>query len=763
MIDVPLTANAVVVGGGIIGLSTAYHLARAGMEKVVLLERRKLGCGTTWHSVGSVGQVRGSKFLSELSVYTADLFRRLETETGMSTGFRKTGSIMLGLNRERVTEMQRTVAAARLYGLEATMLTTDEVTARIPFVKTDDVLAGMYLPDDGGTNPIDTVNAFAKAARLRGVSVMEDIEVLDFLVEAGSVQGVLTDKGTIECPRVAICAGFWSRELAEKAGARIPLLAAEHFYAVTEPINAFNAGMPMIRVPDERTYYKADAGKLLFGCFEEAAKPWGLNGIPPDFCFDSLPEDLDHFEPVLSQACIRMPLLAQAGIQLFFNGPEAFTPDGEFHIGELPNLRGLYTVSGMNSVGVMTSGGVGRLLSQIITEGSAGKDFALNDVARNQVFQTNMTYLAERTTETVGALYGMQWPGRQFSSARGVRQSPVHQALLQSGACMESIAGWERPAAFAPVSDERELVDSYTNPNWFSWALHECTAILDGCALADSTVSAKFVVPSCTALEDFIATLAPVGSRFVDGTFAAVSEQGTVDFVFSLYTLDHRTILILADAQDQVGLFAYLSRHLSGTSVFDATSSFAIFDVSGRTAEEGMTGHCDNLHLASNASPTETVEIGMAFVHRAWVPKLGQGTERIIVQSEYAASVWKTLRGDHPGIRLVGWRALNMVATLNARAVWRRDFDRTARPEETIPNGKDSGLVALSVEKSATPLWGGEPLLADGVPSGQVTSAAPDPKTGRYTLIARPFYSVSQKNTRFSILAGETELSAELL
>ncbi|MEZ5774764.1 MAG: FAD-dependent oxidoreductase [Hyphomicrobiaceae bacterium] len=471
--ELPRNADVVVIGGGIAGLMALYNLARLGVTDTVLVERRQLACGTTWHSVGSVGQVRGSRLLTVLSGATAALLPEIERETGMSTGYKRYGSIGLALTEERLEEFRRTVSSASAWGHEAAILSPGEIKERYPAVEVDDVKGGLFLPGDGRTNPIDTVQALARACRQRGARIFEETRVDDIVVEDGLVRGVRTSRGDILAEKVLLCAGMWSRDIAERIGVTIPLLAAEHFYAVTEPIEGLARDTPMVRVPDERTYYKEDAGKLLFGCLEEVAKPWGMAGIPESFCFDSLPPDLDHFAPILETAMERMPLLKEVGIKLFFNGPESFTPDGNFHIGETAEVRNLFVSCGFNTIGVMASGGIGRMAAELIVDGRASVDMTGTDVRRAARFETNVSYLTERITEGLGKLYGLQCPDQTYTSARGVRRSPLHADHIAAGAVMEHVAGFERPALFAPAGAAALHVPTYFRPASHDWVAAE--------------------------------------------------------------------------------------------------------------------------------------------------------------------------------------------------------------------------------------------------------------------------------------------------
>jgi 4-methylaminobutanoate oxidase (formaldehyde-forming) len=385
----PTQVDVAIVGGGIAGCSIAYHLTKIGITDVALFERKQLTCGTTWHAAGLVGQLRATRNMTELAKYTSELFAELEGETGQATGFKQNGSIALALNDARFEELKRGASMGRNFGLHVDVLGPSDIAALYPTVALDDVVGGIFLPKDGQTNPIDTTAALAKGARLGGANIFEGTRVTRILVEGGRAVGVETDQGTVRAQTVVICGGMWSRDLAAEIGVSLPLHAAEHFYIVTEPVPDLPSDLPVMRVADEHSYYKEDAGKILLGCFEPTAKPWGMDGIPEDFSFDSLPEDFDHFEPILEMAVNRLPALAEAGIQLFFNGPESFTPDDRYLMGETPEVRDLFVACGFNSIGIQSAGGVGKTLAAWIRDRHAPVDMGDVDIRRLHPFQSN--------------------------------------------------------------------------------------------------------------------------------------------------------------------------------------------------------------------------------------------------------------------------------------------------------------------------------------------------------------------------------------
>lgn len=496
----PRQADIVVIGGGIVGCSVAYHLTQLGLSDVVLFERKQLTCGTTWHAAGLVGQLRASKNMTQLAQYSTELFASLAAQTGQETGYQSTGSITLALHAERLEELKRQATMANAFGVNCQLIEPEFVRERWPGIDTDDVLGGVYLPGDGQTNPVDTTLALAKGARNGGAQIFEHTAVAKLAVEHDCAVGVYLEDGTlVRARQVVITGGMWSRDFASQHNVHLPLHAAEHFYLVTEPLPSFTQMRPTLRVPDEQVYYKYDAGKLLLGFFERQAKPWGMEGIPKDFCFDALPDDLAHIEPMLEQATRRFPELATTGIQLFFNGPESFTVDDRYLLGETPQVRNLFVACGFNSIGIQSSGGAGKVLAQWMRDGKPPMDLWDVDVRRTFAFQSEPDYLRQRTTETLGLLYAMHWPHQQYTTSRNARLSPMHEILTSQGAVMGELAGWERPNWFA-YAGQNEYQHTYGKPNWFDACQHECAAVMNDVALFDQSSYPIFWVTGTEAL-----------------------------------------------------------------------------------------------------------------------------------------------------------------------------------------------------------------------------------------------------------------------
>ena len=499
----PNDADVIIIGGGIIGCSIAYHLTKIGVNNVIILERKQLTCGTTWHAAGLVGQLRASRNMTELAKYSADLFYNLEQETGHATGMKQHGSISLALNNQRFEELKRGASMASNFGLEVDVITPNQILKYWPGVNIDNVVGGVYLPADGQTNPVDTTLALAKGAKMGGAEVFENIEVTKVVTENSKAVGVETAQGYIKATKIIITSGMWSRDLVAKIGVNIPLHAAEHFYIVTDAMDNLSPDLPVMRIPDEYAYYKEDAGKLLLGCFEPIAKPWGMDGIPKDFSFDSLPEDIDHFMPILEKSLERFPALAGAGIQLFFNGPESFTPDDRYMLGETPEVKNLFVATGFNSIGIQSSGGVGKVMAQWVKNNHPPMDLSDVDIRRMSYFQNNKKYLHDRTKESLGLLYAMHWPFYQYQTARNIRRSPFHDRIKDANAFMGETSGWERPMFFAPKDIKPVIEYSYGRQNWFGYCGNEARSCGDNVAIFDQSSFHKFLLKgkdSCKAL-----------------------------------------------------------------------------------------------------------------------------------------------------------------------------------------------------------------------------------------------------------------------
>jgi 4-methylaminobutanoate oxidase (formaldehyde-forming) len=767
--SLPNHANVVIVGGGVAGCSIAYHLTKIGITDVVLLERRQLTCGTTWHAAGLVGQLRATRNLTELAKYTADLYHSLEAETGQATGFKQNGSISVAKTAARFEELKRGASMGKNFGLQIDLLTPGEIRERWPLLEVDDVVGGIFLLKDGQTNPIDTTQALAKGAKMRGARIFENTAVTRIRVEQGRAVGVETDTGYIAADTVVLCAGMWSHRLAADCGVTVPLHAAEHFYIVTEPIAGLPGNLPVLRVQDECAYYKEDAGKLLMGCFEPVAKPWGMQGIPEDFCFDSLPEDYDHFEPILTAAVRRVPALGNTGIQLFFNGPESFTPDDRYYIGEAPEVRDLFVATGFNSVGIAASGGAGKVVADWIRDRRPPMDLADVDVRRALPFQRNRRYLHDRTVETLGLLYAMHWPYYQYQTARGARRTPLHDRLVAAGACMGETAGWERPNWYGEPGSTPQYQYSYGRQNWFDACRRECEAVRDGVALFDQTCFPKFVVQGrdACAILNHLSTAnmdVPVG-RVVYTQW--LNDRGGIEADLTVTRLGRDEFMVVTSATCQTRDLAWLREHIAARpdahcTVTDVTAGVAMLGVMGPRSRDllQLLSGADLSNAAHPFGHAREIEIGYARVRASRITYVGELGWELYVPAEHCLDVYERLMeaGRAFDLRLAGYHAMGACRVEKGYKHWGHDIADEDTPLEaglgfTVAWDKPGGFlgreallaqrasgtlpkrlvqVMLQDHSAAAPLlYHEEPILRDGIIVGSIRSGAWGHRIGR--------------------------------
>jgi 4-methylaminobutanoate oxidase (formaldehyde-forming) len=652
MAELPKQARAVIIGGGISGCSVAYHLAKAGWTDVVLLERKQLTSGTTWHAAGLIGQLRGSQNMTRLAKYSADLYVRLEAETGVATGMRQVGSISVALTAARHEELLRQATLARALDVAVQEISLAEVKAMYPHLEVGDVVGAVHLPLDGQCDPANIAMALAKGARMRGARIVEGVKVLAVTQGAGRVTGVDWEsggeRGHIAADVVINCGGMWGRNLAAASGVTLPLHAAEHFYLVTEPIDGLGH-LPVLRVPDECAYYKSDAGKMMLGAFEPKAKPWGMGGIPEDFCFDSLPEDFDHFQPILEAAMHRMPLFQTAGVHTFFNGPESFTPDDRYYLGEAPELGGYWVAAGYNSIGIASSGGAGMALAAWITEGEPPFDLWEVDIRRAQPFQKNRRYLKERVSETLGLLYADHFPYRQVETSRGIRRSPIHAHLQAHGAVFGEVAGWERANWFAREGQEREYRYSWGRQNWFDNQKAEHAAVRGKVGLFDMTSFGKIRVEgrdACAFLQRLCANDVDVAAGRIVYT-QMLNARGGIESDLTVTRLSETAFLLVVPGATLQRDLAWLRRHLGEAFavVTDVTAAEAVLCLMGPAARQVMQAVSPN-DFSSAVHPfgvAREIEIGMGLARAHRVTYVGELGWEIYVSTDQAAHVFETL------------------------------------------------------------------------------------------------------------------------
>jgi 4-methylaminobutanoate oxidase (formaldehyde-forming) len=752
--ELPNRASVVIVGGGIVGCSLAYHLTLRGCTDVVLLERKQLTCGTTWHAAGLVGQLRATYNLTRLAQYTATLYASLEQETGQATGFRQTGSIAVATHTARMEELLRGASMAKCFGLEVQTLSPSEISAMWSGMRTDDLVGGVFLPKDGRCNPIDTTQALAKGARSRGAKILENTLVEKILIENGKAFGVRTAQGEIRADMVVNCAGMWAHELGVQTCTTVPLHAAEHFYIVTEPIAGLHSNLPVLRDPDGCAYFKEDAGKLLVGWFEPVAKPWGMQGIPETFSFDSLPDDLEHIEPLLGAAMERFPALANTGINLFFNGPESFTPDDRYLLGETPEVRNLFVAAGFNSIGIQSAGGAGKVLADWMLDGHPPMDLWDVDIRRCMPFQRNKTYLRDRTVETLGLLYDMHWPFRQPATARGVRQSILHDRLKARGACFGETAGWERTNWFAPAGVKAEYEYSYGRQNWFEHSAAEHLAVRNDVGMFDQSSFAKFLVqgPDAEAVLNHISAneiAVPVGKMVYTQW---LNERGGIEADLTITREGQDRFMVVTAAATQTRDFAWLQQHMPQNAraiATDVSSSMAVLSVMGPRSRELLQG-LTSTDLSNTAFPfgtSQIIDLGYARVRASRITYVGELGWELYIPTECAPGVFDVLMeaGIAFDLKLCGYHALNSLRMEKGYRHWGHDISDEDSPlqgglgfavalqknggfigKDALLKQKTEGLtrklVQFALHDASKLLYHNEPVLRDGVIVGRISS-----------------------------------------
>lgn len=621
MPDLPKSANVVIIGGGVIGCSIAYHLSKIGFSDVVLLERQQLTSGTTWHAAGLVGQLRASINMTKLAKYTSELYRGLEAETGQATGYRQCGSLSVATNEERFEELKRSASMAKVFDLEVNVIDVEEIVARHPLVNGADLLGGIHIPSDGYANAVDISQALAKGARSRGAQIFQNTKVDRILHDGMKVTGVSTPGGDIAAKYVVICSGMWSRDLAASVGVNVPLHACEHYYVLFESVAGLDPSLPVLRDYDACTYYKYDAGKLLVGAFEPSAKPWGMDGIAEDFCFDEIAGDFDHFEPVLHDAMLRIPALQNAGIQKFFCGPESFTPDVRYHLGEAPQLQNCFVSAGLNSIGLQSAGGIGKVMSEWIRDGYPPIDLWEVDIRRNMPFQGNRKYLRERVSESLGLLYATHWPYRQYATSRGVRKSALYDRLVAAGACHGEAFGWERPNWYAPAGVAPEYQYSYRRQNWFEYSAAEHHAVRSSVGLFDQSSFAKFRLEG----RDAVRVLNRVCANDIDRPAGRLvytqwlNERGGIEADLTVTRLDEQTFLIVSAAETEVRDFCWLKSHIPADAhcvLTNVTSGLGVISLMGPRSRELLQSltPADLSHSDFPFASSREIELGYAIV-----------------------------------------------------------------------------------------------------------------------------------------------------
>ena len=716
--ELPARARVVIIGGGVIGCSIAYHLTKIGWSDVVLLERKQLTSGTTWHAAGLVGQLRPSINMTKLAKYTGELYRGLEAETGQATGYRQCGSISMATNHERFEELKRSASMAKVFDLPVNVLTPDEIKALAPIVNVDDLVGGIHIPSDGYANAVDITQALAKGARNGGAQIFENCKVTRIRHDGERVTGVETEAGKIDADYVVLCGGMWTRDLAASIGVAAPLHACEHYYVLFEGVGGIDPSLPVLRDYDYCGYYKYDAGKLLVGAFEPNARPWGMDGISEDFCFDEIAGNFEHFEPLLLDAMRRVPALEQAGIQKFFCGPESFTPDVRYHLGESAELKGCFVAAGLNSIGLQSAGGVGKVMAEWIRDGIPPADLWSVDIRRNMPFQINRKYLRERVTESLGLLYATHYPFKQYATARGVRKSALHDRLAAAGACFGEAFGWERANWYGEPGSAPEYDYSYGRQNWFENSVAECKAVRERVGLFDQSSFAKFRLEgrdACAVLNRVCANDVDVAPGKLVYT-QWLNPKGGIEADLTVTRLSATAYLIVTGAETETKDFNWLKRHIPADAhavLTNVSSAMGVISIMGPNSRALLQSICPNdlSHEAFAFATSQEIELGYAIVRASRITYVGELGWELYIPTEFMTGVYDEIvaAGAAFGLKHCGYHALNSLRMEKGYRHWGHDITDEDTPLEAglgfaVKIDKPGGFIgrdALVAQKAA--------------------------------------------------------------
>jgi len=757
MAELPQRARIVIIGGGVIGTSVAYHLAKAGCRDVLLLEQGQLSCGTTWHAAGLVGQLRASESGTRLVQYSTELYSRLGREVGQDTGFAHCGGVIVARTPDRMIQLRRTAAAAAAYGLSCEIITPQRANELWPVMDATDLRGAIWLPDDGKANPADLTYALAKGARDAGVVIAERTRVTGIGVARGAVTAVRTAVGDVEAEVVVNCAGQWAKQVGAWCGVTVPLHSCEHFYVVTERIEGVHRDLPILRDPDGYTYFKEEVGGLVVGGFEPNAKPWvAPDALPYPFEFQLLPEDWDHFSLLADEAQRRVPALRTAGIKKMYNGPESFTPDNQFLIGEAPECRNFFVAAGFNSVGIASAGGAGQALAQWILTGDPGIDLTACDIRRFGPFHGNNRWLRDRVGEILGLHYALPWPNRELATARPFRRSPVHHLAAAAGACFGSRNGWERPNFFALPGDEPVIEYSWGAPNWLPACAAEQRAARRDVALFDQTSFSKYLLtgPDAEQALQWLCTADVAVGRGWTVYTGMLNERGTYESDLTVTRVSELEFLLISSAATTERDKHHIASRMpagSRAALVDVTSAYAVFGVMGPRSRDLLASLSD-ADLSDEAFPfraSRQISLGYFTVRATRITYVGELGWELYVPCDFAVGVFDLLTraGREFGLANAGYYAIESMRLEKGYRAFGRELTPDYGPveagllfacklrtdisflgreavEKVRAEGPRRRLVSFAAADPDAMMWGGELVLRDGVPAGQVTSAA---------------------------------------
>jgi 4-methylaminobutanoate oxidase (formaldehyde-forming) len=753
----PRSAKIVIVGGGIVGCSVAYHLGKMGITDCVLLERGKLASGSTWHAAGLVGQLRANANVTQLLGYSVALYDKLEAETGLATGWRRNGGLRLACNAERWIEVKRQATTAHSFGLEMHLLTPAEARDLWPLMTVDDVVGAAFLPTDGQANPSDIVQALARGARTGGVAIREGANVIGIRVENGVVRAVETEQGVITCEKLVLCAGQWTRDLGRLAGVNVPLVSVQHQYLVTAEIEGVTRGLPTLRDPDRLTYYKEEVGGLVMGGYEPDPIPWAVEGLPQDFEFTLLESDWDHFTPIMQLALERVPALATAGIKQLVNGPESFTPDGNFILGQAPEVRNIFVGAGFNAFGIASGGGAGMALAEWVVRGQPSNDLWPVDIRRFGRNHQDIDWVRTRTLEAYGKHYTMAWPGEEYRSGRPFRKSPLYGRLESQGAVFGEKLGWERPNWFADLAagEKPEDVYTYGRPNWFDAVGREHRATRERAALFDQTSFAKFTLLG----RDAEAALSWIAANDVAKPPGALTYtqllnvRGGIECDLTIARLAADSFYIVTGTGFATHDFDWIARNIpSGLEarLDDVTEKYSVLALMGPRARDVLTAVTpdDVSNAAFPFASVRRITIGGARVVALRITYVGELGWELHIPIESAASVYDRLMeaGRPHGLVNAGYRAIETLRLEKGYRAWgadigpdhsplmaglgwavklRRDIPFLGRQalEEQMKRPLPRLFAGFTVDDPSVVLLGRETIFRNGVRVGWLSSA----------------------------------------
>jgi 4-methylaminobutanoate oxidase (formaldehyde-forming) len=760
----PSHVQTLIVGGGIAGCSTAYHLTKLGCKDVLLLEQGKLTCGTTWHAAGLVGQMRPNRNMTRMSKYGIELYATLEAETGLATGWKQCGSVNVAATPERWMVLKKQAALARSFGVDVQLITPKEAGDLYPLMRTDDLHGAIWIPGDGKANPADLTMSLAKGARLRGAKLVEGVEVTGVIVERGPsgerVAGVRTTQGELRCEVLINCAGQWARQFGQLAGVNVPLYPAEHFYIVTDRIEGVHPMLPVMRDPDGFIYYKEEVGGLLMGGFEPVAKPWRMEPIPNTFQFQLLDEDWEQFEPLMKNAMHRTPCMQTAPIKMLLNGPESFTPDGNFILGEAPELRGYFVCAGFNSAGIANSGGAGRLIAEWVVGGQAPSDLWDVDIRRFAPFTANRKALAERTGETLGLHYAMRWPRQELQTGRPLRTSPLYDLLAARGAEFGAKNGWERANYFKPDAATPRPPYGLGRPGWLDWVVNEQRATRDAVAVYDQSSFGKLLLQGRDALvvlQRLCANQIDVPVQRMVYT-ALLNERGGFESDLTVLRLAADSFLLITGSAQPVRDADWIRRHIGVDEyavLTDVSALWSVISLMGPKSRELLrrVSPDDLSPEALKFAHTCEIDLGHARVRAARMSYVGGPGVELYVPVEMARHVYLALTqaGADLGLKDAGYYAIDALRIEAGRRAWGAELGPDETPCEAglmfavqLDKGCDfigreallqlrdqplrKKLLSFVLADPAAYAWGGEAIVIDGQAVGELSSVGWSPK-----------------------------------